>query len=167
MKEVAPHLLVARDLSKRYGGIMALDGVGLDLSRGEIHGLCGENGAGKSTFIKILGGLVRPDRGKISVEGQPLVPGQRTDPRLISIVHQELAIVPTLSVLDNIMLGMAGASLLYFAHPQRARLRQGLDEVGLAHVSLDVLAGTLSLAERQLVEIARGDRPPGEGAASG
>lgn len=149
-------ILAARDLSKRYGGIMALRGVGLELLPGEIHGLCGENGAGKSTFIKILGGLVRPDSGEISVDDKPLILGQRTDPQLISIVHQELAVVPTLSVLDNIMLGMGGASPFYFAHRLRAQVRQGLDEVGLGHVPLNKLAGELSLAERQLVEIARG-----------
>ncbi|MCB8883574.1 sugar ABC transporter ATP-binding protein [Acidisoma cellulosilytica] len=152
----ATPVLAARDLSKRYGGIMALQSVGLDLGAGEIHGLCGENGAGKSTFIKILGGLVRPDSGEISVDGRPLALGQRTDPQLISIVHQELAIVPTLSVLDNIMLGMGGTSPFYFAHLVRTQVRQGLDEVGLAHIPLDRKASALSLAERQLVEIARG-----------
>ena len=151
-----PPVLVAQNLSKRYGGIMALKGVNLTLIAGEIHGLCGENGAGKSTFIKILGGLVQPGSGEVQVDGQPLALGRRTDPRLISIVHQELAIVPTLSVLDNVMLGMGGASPFYFAHRVRTRVRQGLDEVGLGHVSLDALAGSLSLAERQLVEIARG-----------
>jgi ribose transport system ATP-binding protein len=149
-------VLVAKDLTKRYGGIMALQGLSLNLVGGEIHGLCGENGAGKSTLIKILGGLVRPDSGEVRVDDRVFALGQRTDPRLISIVHQELAIVPTLSVLDNVMLGMGGVSPFYFAGRLRARVRQGLDEVGLGHVSLDALAGTLSLAERQLVEIARG-----------
>ena len=59
-----PVVLSARDLSKSYGGIHALADVGLDLKAGEIHGLCGENGAGKSTFIKILGGFVRPNTGR-------------------------------------------------------------------------------------------------------
>jgi ribose transport system ATP-binding protein len=149
-------ILVADGLSKRYGGIIALDDVGLALVPGEIHGICGENGAGKSTFIKILGGLVRPDHGCVSVDGHPLALGQRTDPRLISIVHQELAIVPTLSVLDNIMLGSGGASLLYLTGRFRGKIRDGLDEVGLSHVALDMPASALSLAERQLVEIARG-----------
>src|ERR1700678_758170 len=98
-------VLSAQRLSKRFGGIDALDDVSLDLFPGEIHGVCGENGAGKSTFIKILGGLIRPSKGRIVIGGEMLNLGKRTDPRLISIVHQELAIVPTLSVIDNILLG--------------------------------------------------------------
>ncbi len=58
-------LLCARNLTKHYGGVKALTGVSLELAPGEIHALCGENGAGKSTFIKILGSLVQPDDGKL------------------------------------------------------------------------------------------------------
>lgn len=148
-------MLSARGLSKTYGGITALNNVGLELRAGEIHGLCGENGAGKSTFIKILGGLVSPDRGEVIVDGEQLKSGKLTDPRAISIVHQELAIVPALSVLDNVVMGSARG--LYY---RRARfhneVRKCLSAVGLEGVSPDTVAGTLSLAERQLVEIARG-----------
>ncbi|MBV8402430.1 MAG: sugar ABC transporter ATP-binding protein [Acetobacteraceae bacterium] len=149
-------MLIARNLSKHYGGVHALEGVGLEMRAGEIRGLCGENGAGKSTFIKILGGLVRPDTGEISVSGIPLHLGHRTDPKLVSIVHQELAIVPTLSVLDNILLGSKDTGELYFRSRFRETVRSHLDSMGLSHLSLDTLAGQLSLAERQLVEIARG-----------
>ena len=147
--------LSARNLSMAYGGIRALDGVSLDLVSGEIHGLCGENGAGKSTFIKILGGLVKPISGEIDVDGTPLQLGRPTDPEKVSIVHQELAIVPTISVLDNITLGMR-SGLAYLRDTHRPSVRANLDAVGLNHVHLDTPAGTLSLAERQLVEIARG-----------
>ena len=147
--------LSARNLSMAYGGIRALDGVSLDLVSGEIHGLCGENGAGKSTFIKILGGLVKPISGEIDVDGTPLTLGRPTDPEKVSIVHQELAIVPTISVLDNITLCMR-SGLAYLRDTHRPSVRANLDAVGLNHVHLDTPAGTLSLAERQLVEIARG-----------
>lgn len=148
-------VLVACHLGMRYGGIRALDDVGLDLVPGEIHGLCGENGAGKSTFIKILGGFVTPTAGEIAVEGVPLRLGHPTDPRKVSIVHQELAVVPTLSVLDNILLGSPGG-FLYRRRAHRDEVRANLDAVGLGHVRLDAPAGNLGLAERQLVEIARG-----------
>ncbi|MBP0624803.1 sugar ABC transporter ATP-binding protein [Cupriavidus consociatus] len=151
-----PSLLSARNLTKHYGGVKALTGVSLELAPGEIHALCGENGAGKSTFIKILGGLVSPDDGSITVDGQQLRLGHRTDPKLISIVHQELAIVPTLSVLDNIMLGGADQGEIYRRSQYRDSVRAHLDSVGLSHVKLDSPAGRLSLAECQLVEIARG-----------
>jgi ribose transport system ATP-binding protein len=151
-----PVVLSARNLSKSYGGIHALEDVGLDLKAGEIHGLCGENGAGKSTFIKILGGFVRPNTGEILVNNTPLSLGHPTDPKLVSIVHQELAIVPTLSVLDNILLGTKEYGELYLRNRFKEVVRAQLDKVGLRHIPLDIPAGRLSLAERQLVEIARG-----------
>ncbi|MEX3954289.1 sugar ABC transporter ATP-binding protein [Paraburkholderia sp. EG287B] len=151
-----PSLLSALNLTKHYGGVKALTGVSLELAPGEIHALCGENGAGKSTFIKILGGLVEPDDGSITVDGQQLKLGHRTDPKLISIVHQELAIVPTLSVLDNILLGGADQREIYLRGRYRDTVRAHLDSVGLSHVKLDSPASRLSLAECQLVEIARG-----------
>ncbi|AXF20407.1 sugar ABC transporter ATP-binding protein [Burkholderia pyrrocinia] len=151
-----PSLMSARNLTKQYGGVKALTGVSLELVPGEIHALCGENGAGKSTFIKILGGLVEPDNGSIIVAGQQLKLGHRTDPKLISIVHQELAIVPTLSVLDNILLGGSDQHTIYLRSRYRDTVRGHLDSVGLSHVKLETQASRLSLAECQLVEIARG-----------
>ncbi|TBC54732.1 ATP-binding cassette domain-containing protein [Rhizobium leguminosarum] len=98
-------VLNVRGHRKTYGGVVAPKGVDFDLMPGEIHGLCGENGAGKSTLVKILGGLAAPTEGEITVDGVPLKGGRRTDPRLISIVHQELSIIPDLSVLDNVLFG--------------------------------------------------------------
>ncbi|HSV53079.1 MAG TPA: sugar ABC transporter ATP-binding protein [Burkholderiaceae bacterium] len=149
-------VLVATGLSKRYGGVQALEDVGFELHQGEIHGLCGENGAGKSTLVKILGGFVKPDTGEVCVDGVPLTLGRKVDPSLISIVHQELSIVPHLSVLDNVMLGAREVGAIYRRARFRGTVRQHLDAVGLGHVDLDAPAARLSLAEQQLVEIARG-----------
>jgi ribose transport system ATP-binding protein len=149
-------ILIARNLSKRYGGVQALRNVGFELGQREIHGLCGENGAGKSTIVKVLGGIVKPDTGSITVDGKPLPLGQRVDPRLISIVHQELSIVPHLSVLDNVMLGAKEINAVYLRNRFAPVVRQHLDAVGLAHIDPHQPASTLGLAERQLVEIARG-----------
>jgi ABC-type sugar transport system ATPase subunit len=149
-------MLTARGICKNYGGIAALRSVDFDLDRGEIHGLCGENGAGKSTLVKILGGLVAQSSGEVEVSGVVLKPGRRTDPRLISIVHQELSIVPDLSVLDNVLLGDERVGELYLRGRFAADVRRQLDALGLVHVEVDQKARNLTLAERQLVEITRG-----------
>ncbi|MBT9383571.1 sugar ABC transporter ATP-binding protein [Pseudooceanicola sp. CBS1P-1] len=149
-------LLSARGLKKSYGGVQALRGMDIDLAEGEIHGLCGENGAGKSTLVKILGGFVTPDDGELGIAGQIVPLGRPVDPALLSIVHQELSIIPHLSVIDNVMMGARDVRALYRRGPFRAHVRQTLDAVGLQHVPLDLLAEKLTLAERQLVEIARG-----------
>jgi ABC-type sugar transport system ATPase subunit len=149
-------VLIAQGLSKRYGGVQALDDVCFELRAGEIHGLCGENGAGKSTLVKILGGFVTPDAGEVRVAGQLLPLGHKVDPSLISIVHQELSIVPHLSVLDNVMLGAREVGAIYRRGAFRDKVRMHLDAVGLRHVEVDRPAERLSLAEQQLIEIARG-----------
>ncbi|MBM3092429.1 ATP-binding cassette domain-containing protein [Ensifer sp. T173] len=149
-------ILDVRGLRKTYGGVVAIKNIDFELQAGEIHGLCGENGAGKSTLVKTLGGLVAPTEGEITVGGVQLKAGKRTDPRLISIVHQELSIIPDLTVLDNVLIGdpAAGEFLRRTAHAKA--VRRQLDEIGLAHVDLNAPARKLSLAEQQLVEIARG-----------
>ncbi|QND41337.1 sugar ABC transporter ATP-binding protein (plasmid) [Rhizobium leguminosarum bv. viciae] len=147
-------VLNVRGLRKTYGGVVALKGVDFDLMPGEIHGLCGENGAGKSTLVKILGGLVAPTEGEITVDGAAFK--GRTDPRLISIVHQELSIIPDLSVLDNVLLGDQSIGEFLFRGRYRAAIRRQLDDIGLSHVDLDQPARELGLAEQQLIEIARG-----------
>ena len=149
-------ILIAQNLSKRYGGVHALREVSFELGRQEIHGLCGENGAGKSTVVKILGGFIKPDTGAITVDGESLPLGERVDPRIISIVHQELSIVPHLSVLDNVMLGAPEVGSFYLRKRFANTVRKHLDAVGLSHINPAQPASTLSLAERQLVEIARG-----------
>jgi ribose transport system ATP-binding protein len=153
---MAESLLRATGLVKHYGGIHALTDVEFELAPAEVHGLCGENGAGKSTLVKILGGLVTPDAGEVVVGGAPLRLGHRTDPEVLSIVHQELSIVPELSVLDNVLLGSKQVGELYFRSRFRDTVRQHLDSLGLGQVDVDLPAKRLSLAERQLVEIARG-----------
>ena len=92
----APHPAVAiRGVTKRYGDIVACDGVDLDLHRGEVHGILGENGAGKSTLMRILIGLVEPDAGEIKIDGRPR---RITDPQTaaalgIGMVHQHFSLV--------------------------------------------------------------------------
>lgn len=152
--------LVAREISKSFGGTHALDGVGLTVLAGEVHGLVGENGSGKSTLIKILAGYHAPDPGgELEVGGRavalPLRPGE---PRRLglSFVHQDLGLIPSLSVLENLRLGeLAAARGLRISW---AELRQRARDT-LAHyrVELDVRARVAELGpvERALVAIVR------------
>ena len=100
-------LLALKGLTKRFGGVTALDGVDFTLSAGEIHGLLGENGAGKSTLINVLGGVVRPDSGTVEVDGHRVEIRDVADAdRLgIRVIHQELSLAPNLSVAENLFLG--------------------------------------------------------------
>ena len=99
-------LILCRDIEKSFGGAKALGGVSLEIAVGEVHGLVGANGAGKSTLIRTLAGLVRPDRGVIEVDGQrvELLTPQRATDLGMTFIHQELAFVPGMTVLQNIML---------------------------------------------------------------
>src|SRR6185503_19328636 len=100
-------LLQTFAISKRFGGIVALDGVHFAAQRGEVHAILGENVAGKSTFIQILGGSLTPDAGEVRLDGAVLRPRSPRDAQRagISCVYQELSLVPDLSVAENIWFG--------------------------------------------------------------
>src|SRR3954463_10872019 len=107
-------LIAARGISKSFAAIEVLRDVDLDLERGEIHALLGENGAGKSTFAKILAGVHRPTRGTISLNGTPVeisspIAAQKLG---ITLIHQEPISFPDLSVAENLVLGRTGGSPL-------------------------------------------------------
>ena len=127
------------------------------LAAGEIHGLCGHNGAGKSTLVKIIMGLVQPDGGSILLEGAPVSFRNPLQAQAhgIALVDQELSLAPDLSIEENVTLGSLNASLVRHPSRSRMRVRALLDRVGLGHLDPRVLVGGISIAERQLVEIAR------------
>lgn len=102
----ATKVLEAKSLTKRFPGVLAVDNVNFDLLKGEIHGLVGENGAGKSTFVKMLDGSYRPDEGKVILNGQEikLNSPQEANQKGIGMVYQELMLLPHLSVAENICL---------------------------------------------------------------
>jgi len=149
-------LLSVAGLSKSYPGVRALDAVDFDLARGEIHALVGENGAGKSTFIKVLAGAVVPDAGEVRLDGAPLALGDPLAVRGqgVNIVYQELTLVPELSAVENIYLGRElGAPLL--SRGEMARSAQEiLDRLG-ARVDMRAPVRSLSVAQQQMIEIAR------------
>ena len=149
--------LSARGLSKRFGSVQALADVSIDLLPGEIHGVVGENGAGKSTFLKLLSGLERPDAGEILVEGKPAAPRTPLEAaRLgIAMIHQELSGVPDLSVSANLYLGR---EISHHGRLDLAAMREGalrlLARIG-GGIDPDARLGDLSVALQQRVEIAK------------
>ena len=141
----APVVLRLSGITKRFGTLVANDGISLTLARGEVLALLGENGAGKSTLMSILFGHYTADAGSIEVLGQPLPPGQ---PRAalaagIGMVHQHFTLADNLSVLDNIVLG---TEPLWQPFSRRQAARERLAEVsrrfGLA-VEPDARVGSL------------------------
>lgn len=150
-------LLEMRGIGKRFPGVVALDGVDLDVRAGEVHALVGENGAGKSTLIKILTGALAFDCGAISLDGREV---HFADPRAaqqsgIAAIHQELTRIPGLSVGENLLLGREprrGWGIDRRA--MREQARAALARLSL-EVDLDVPLGSLPYATQQRVAIAR------------
>ncbi|MDR7482315.1 MAG: sugar ABC transporter ATP-binding protein [Armatimonadota bacterium] len=151
--------LHARHISKRYGGVVALQDVDLEIRTGEIHCLVGENGSGKSTLIKIITGVVSPDPGaELEIGGERvrgLTPADALR-RGIQVVHQDLALFPNLSVAENIaMLRVAaGGRRLVDWRAITAVAQAALERVGVT-LPLETPVGTLPIADQQLVAICR------------
>ena len=158
MDDAEAPLLSATGLSKHFDGVQALRGAQFDLAPGEVHALMGENGAGKSTFGKILAGALRPDSGRILLAGRPFAPA---NPRLaqragVAMIFQELDLFPTLSVAENIAIGNHACDEGALAPRDRLDrfCRPFLDRVGLT-VPARRLVGELPIGQQQLVAIAR------------
>jgi ribose transport system ATP-binding protein len=150
-------LCTLRGIEKRYGGVVALAGVDLEVHPGLIHAIVGENGAGKSTLMKIVAGAERPDAGEMRIAGTPVEfhGVKAANDHGVAIVFQELSLYPDLDVLANLF---TQREVTRLGLVQRAEMRRRaspiLEELGL-HVDLDAPAGRLSLGEQQLVEIAK------------
>jgi ribose transport system ATP-binding protein len=151
-----PRLLV-RGLSKRYGSVQALAEVDFEIRAGEVMALLGENGAGKSTLVKVLSGLVQPDQGSIELDGEPvsLYPSARSQAAGVAVVHQEYCSIPTLTVAENLVIGQAGISRIWWPSALKRHARRLLAMVGLDHIDPSTVTEELSVAELQLLEIAR------------
>jgi ribose transport system ATP-binding protein len=151
--------LEARGISKSFGGVRALDAVDFDGEAGQVHALLGENGAGKSTFIKILTGAVVPDNGSLTLFGKPLPHGSPRDAARagVAAVFQELSLVPDLTVAQNIWFRRESLTALRTVRG-RVLVRETERLFGrLAFPPVDPRREVrgLSVAERQLVEIAK------------
>lgn len=154
----AEPILRAAGVSKSFFGVTVLDSVGIELMPGSVHGLVGENGAGKSTFMKILAGVHERDRGEIIFAGEPVTfshPVQAMHAGLAT-VFQEFNLLPARSVAQNVYLGR---------EPRRAGLvnqrkmvsdtRQLLLELGITFIDPTASVSSLTVAEQQIVEIAK------------
>ena len=150
--------LRALNLTKAYAGVQALAGASLELRAGEVHALVGENGAGKSTFIRILTGAVAADGGEIEVAGRVIDDHSPRAARArgIAAIYQQPALFSGLSVAENIALGWERPGLAGRIDwtLRRRRAAELLARVG-ARIDPEVEAGDLSMPEQQLVEIAR------------
>jgi ABC-type sugar transport system ATPase subunit len=157
--------LAVRGLTKRYGGLVALADVDLDIRRGEVLAIVGDNGAGKSTLLKILSGTTQPSEGEVLVDSAPVTfrsPSEATEAG-IATVYQDLALALDLDVASNLFLGRE----LVSARPprrwlgwldrggMRQRTREALDRVHIRIPDLDKECGMLSGGQRQAIAIAR------------
>jgi ribose transport system ATP-binding protein len=145
-------------VSKSFGATRALDDVTFELARGEVHALIGENGAGKSTMMKILSGAIAPDGGRMEIEGRPYAPAGPGEGlrRGVSMIYQELTLAPHLTVAENITLGREVHSGGWLNRAAMARkVREVLELVRHPEISPDVPVGRLSVGAKQVVEIAR------------
>jgi len=157
-----PHLLEARGISKYYGNVVALKDVSAHVNAGEVTCILGDNGAGKSSFIKLLSGCNQPDAGSLHVDGEEV---QFTSPRDarahgIATVYQDLAMVPLMSIWRNFFLGAEplksfGPVRMFDVAKAKAVVRHELHEMGIDIRDPDQPVGTLSGGERQSVAIAR------------
>jgi ABC-type uncharacterized transport system ATPase subunit len=146
-----------RDITKRFPGVVANDGVCFEAAEGEVHALLGENGAGKSTLSNVLTGLYRPDAGEILLGGTPVSFSSPRDALEagIGMVHQHFRLVPPFSVAENVILGdHRGEGKKFMVHPRRIERR--VAELGERYrIAVDPRARVwqLSLGEQQRVEI--------------
>jgi len=150
-------LLTLRGVSKSFVGIKALEDVDFDLKAGEVHVLFGENGAGKSTLINIIAGVLRPDHGVLTLQGQNKRLSSVVDARKsgIAAVFQEFSLAPDLAVEENLFLGVEPGRMGLLS--KRAIRRQAKAALANLGFRLDPAArvGSLSRAEQQMVEITK------------
>src|SRR5690349_13265390 len=154
----APSLFVMQGVSKRYGGVRALQNADLVIEAGRIHAVLGENGAGKSTLIKIMAGVVAPDEGRLLLDGKPVSFASPAEANAagIACIFQELSLIPDLPVADNIAISNPPQRFgLIDRRAQRRMAEEALARAGADNIHPLALVKDLSLSRRQMVEIAK------------
>jgi fructose transport system ATP-binding protein len=159
-------VLSARGLVKTFGRVIGLDGVDVDLRRGEVLAVIGDNGAGKSTLIKTLTGALTPDAGEITMEGRPVSFKRPQDARDAGIetVYQTLAVAPALDIASNLYLAreerrpgpLGSVFRMLDKKGMRDRAQQSVSDLGISTVqNMSVAVESLSGGQRQAVAVAR------------
>lgn len=145
----------ARNVSKRFGAVLANDDISLAVDKGTVHGIVGENGAGKSTLLKILFGFYQPTSGSVAVAGQEkkLASPQDAMNAGVAMVHQHFMLVEPFTVIENIILGAEGGALLKTGKRDAEQRLEELQEQFDLGLSLDATVADLSVGQRQRVEI--------------
>lgn len=157
MSNVTRGVISVRSLSKRYGGVQALNNLDLDLERNIVHAIVGENGAGKSTFMKILSGGVTPDSGTIEIDGEkyPEITVSLARKLGIGIMYQELRLFQHRDVLTNLFPDQEIRRGPFIARkPMEEIAKPVLESIGL-DVDLYSTLGNLAISDQQLIELAR------------
>lgn len=152
-------ILSVKNISKSFPGVKALDDVSLDVREGELLALVGENGAGKSTFIKIISGVYQADQGEIYMKDRRLEIKSPADAvkEGICVVHQELNVVPWLDVVTNYMLGQEKTKKFLNVVDRKYSIEKTQESLARLGFNIDVKQqmNSLSFAEKQMVEIAK------------
>jgi ribose transport system ATP-binding protein len=156
----APSFLQLRGITKRFPGVLALNGAQFEVCAGEVHALLGENGAGKSTLIKIISGVYQPDAGEILIDGRLGSIRNPHDAQAlgISTIYQEFTLAPDMTVAENIFLGREPLRLRALSIVDRkALIRQTRDVLASLDLQIDPEATVkhLGVAQQQMVEIAK------------
>jgi simple sugar transport system ATP-binding protein len=150
--------LEVRNISKAFAGVHALDDVSISIDLGQIHCLVGENGSGKSTLIKIIGGVLKPDKGEIRINGKSFSPAHAIDSirQGIQIIYQDLSLFPNLSVAENISLNQLLEKGNKFVSKKTVlkTAEIALKEIG-EELDLFAKVENLSMSKRQIVAISR------------
>ena len=155
---MSDYILELKDVVKTFGGVRALNGVHFQLKKGEIHALMGENGAGKSTFIKVITGVHQPDSGTMLLEGEKITFRNTADSAKVGIaaIYQHVTSFPDLTVTENIFMGQEIKNKFGFYDWKAMRQRaKELIEPLSKEIDVNKPMGTLSVAAQQLVEIAK------------
>ena len=152
-------LLETKEMRKCFGATIAVNDVSIDIRRGEIKGLIGENGSGKSTFSSIVTGALKPDGGKMKLNGKPYDPKSLRESMSagVGIVVQETGIINELTVAENIFMGredLFGKAGFVKMEKLRKASQEALDIIGADWIKPEKKAGTYSFEDRKLIEIA-------------
>lgn len=151
------HLLQLTGLTKRYGTTTVVDDCNVDFRAGEIHAMLGANGAGKSTMVRMIAGLIPPSSGSMTLSGKEYSPSNKRDAEStgIEIVQQELNLIPTLSIAENLLLTrLPNTAGIIRGKRLHEKARMALDRFGLTELATHTKVRSLGVGQQQMVEIA-------------